>query len=424
MAQTLVQKILARASGREAVEEGETVTCAVDLLMVHDGGGPRRWAPRLKELGARLWDPSRIVVVTDHYTPPTDQASADLLALTRRFVKQHGIARFYDMQGISHIVLPEHGLLKPGMFVCGGDSHSPTGGAFGCYMAGFGYTDTTAIAVTGETWVTVPETLRVVWHGRFAPGVTAKDAMLLLCRVLGMENSFKVVEYDGAAVAALAMDERLVLTNMAAELGCDTGLMAPDAVTLDHIRRHGGAVDEEALAWRSDPEAAFAAVHEFDAARLEPQVAAPHSPANSSGVADHAGTVLDQCYIGACTGAKLADLHMAAAILRGRRVSSSTRLLVAPASVKITQRAAADGTLAVLTEAGAILLPTGCGACAGLGAGVLAAGEVCLASINRNFRGRMGHPDSRVYLASPYTVAASAVTGRITDPRPFLEGGA
>ena len=216
------------------------------------------------------------------------------------------------------------------------------------------------------------------------------------------------------------MAERMVLSNMAAELGAETGLVAADQTTLDHIRAHGGVVDDDAVAWRSDDGAPFEAEHNFDASELTPYVAAPHSPENSAPVTDHMGQKIEQCYIGACVGAKLEDLHMAASVLKGRKVSSDTRLLVAPSSTKITAQAAADGTLQTLTEAGAILMPTGCGACAGLGAGLLSEGEACISTTNRNFRGRMGHNDSYVYLASPYTVAASAVTGRIADPRDML----
>jgi 3-isopropylmalate/(R)-2-methylmalate dehydratase large subunit len=230
---------------------------------------------------------------------------------------------------------------------------------------------------------------------------------------------YGVAQYAGEAVAALPMDERMVLTNMAAELGAQTGLIEPDAVTVAALKDMG--VDApDALDWRSDRDAAYAKIWDLDASVLAPQVAAPHTPENSAPATEHRGVALDQCYIGACTGAKLSDLHMAAEILRGRKVASSTRLLVAPASTRITAQAAADGTLATLTEAGAILLPSGCGACAGLGAGLLAEKEVCLSSTARNFKGRMGAHSALVYLGSPYTVAASAVTGTITDPRELL----
>lgn len=416
MAQTLTQKIIARACGRTTVIPGEIVTVAVDLLMGQDASGPRRWRPRLEELNAKLWDPSKVVVVSDHYVPAVDAQSAEILNISRRFARDYGVKNFFDMQGISHAIMPERGLLSPGMFVAGGDSHTPTAGAFGCYAAGFGATDTTAIAITGETWTTVPETIKVQIDGELGPEITAKDVMLWLCREMGMENSFKSVEFVGPAVRAMSMSERLVMSNMAAELGAEAGIIAVDEVTIEAIKAAGGDA-EGAEQWVADDDAEYVQTVTLDVTNLAPQVAAPHAPENSGDVGDYDTVKVDQCYIGACVGAKLEDLQMAASVLHGRRVSPDTRLLVAPATVRVTEKAAADGTLATLTAAGAILLPSGCGACAGMGAGIIAEGEVCLSTTNRNFQGRMGHKDASVYLASPYTVAATAVTGRITDPR-------
>jgi 3-isopropylmalate/(R)-2-methylmalate dehydratase large subunit len=250
--------------------------------------------------------------------------------------------------------------------------------------------------------------------------VVAKDVMLMLCRELGMDNAFRVMEYGGDTVAAMSIAERAVLCNMAAELGAETGLVEADATTLAALRAAGREPAADALRWRSDVDAAYLEWHDFDAAGLSPQVAAPHSPARSAAVGEFTGTRIDQAYVGSCMGAKLTDLHMVAEVLGGRRVAPGVRLLVAPASQKTWSDAAADGALAKITAAGATLLPTGCGACAALGAGVLAEGEVCISSTNRNFQGRMGANSAQVYLASPYTVAASAVTGRIVDPREFL----
>lgn len=421
MGSALVEKIIARASGRAQVSPGELVTCKVDLAMFHDSSGPRRVAPLMRELGVGVWDPSKVVVVTDHYTPPADLESAAIQKLTREWVREHKVDAFYDMEGICHIILAESGRLRPGMFCAGGDSHSTTGGAFGCYMAGFGSTEMAGVMATGEIWTRVPETVRVDLGGALESGVTAKDVMLFLCARLGANNAFKVVEFGGACVEVMEVDERLVLTNMTAELGAETGLITPDAVTLAAIRAGGGEVPDEAIGqWRSDADAVFESRFSFDAGALTPQVALPNSPTNSGPVEAAAGRAIDQAYIGACVGAKLADLRMAAQVLEGRRVAKGVRLLVAPASSATTRQAAADGTLAILAEAGALLLATGCGACAGYGAGVLAEGEVCISSTNRNFKGRMGHRESEVYLASPFTVAASAIEGRICDPRPYL----
>ena len=420
MPQTLTQKILARAAGRPHVRPGEIVTCRVDLALLLDSGGPRRIWPRLKELGVGVWDPDRVVLCSDHFTPAVDAESAAILQLTREFARHFGIQRFFDMRGIGHVLLAEQGLLAPGMFAVGGDSHSSMGGAFGCFMAGFGAIEMTGVMVTGEIWIQVPETLRVNWSGRFSRGVVAKDIVLFLCRTLGMENGGHVVEYGGETVRSMSIWERMVLTNMAAELGAETGLVEADEVTLAALRSAGRVPSVDALDWRGDPDADFAAIHDFSATDLPPQVAAPHSPANSGPVGTFETVRIDQAYIGACVGAKLSDLRMVAEVLKNRSVARGTRLLVAPASTQAMTEAAADGTLATITAAGAYILPTGCGACAALGAGVLGENEVCISSTNRNFRGRMGANSAQVYLASPYTVAASAVAGRIADPRELL----
>jgi 3-isopropylmalate/(R)-2-methylmalate dehydratase large subunit len=417
---TLVEKIIARAAGKGSVRPGEIVTCKVDLAMILDSGGPRKIWPRLTELGVGVWDASKIVVVSDHFVPAVDADTAAILKLTRDFVREFNIPHFYDMKGICHIVLPEHGHLQPGMFICGGDSHSTMGGAYGCYMAGFGGIEMTGVCITGEIWTRVPETIRVDWNGAFNSAVVAKDVMLFLCRQLGMDNAFKAVEYGGTTVDQMSMSERGVLCNMAAELGCETGVIAPDATTLAAIRAAGKEPAVDALTWRSDDDAIYVSRHTFDAATLQPQVAAPHAPSNSGDVNDYTSIKVDQAYIGACVGAKLSDLQMAAAVLKGRKVAKHVRLLVAPATQKVYADAAADGTLNILTDAGAIMLASGCGACAALGAGVLSEGEVCISSTNRNFKGRMGSNKAEVYLGSPYTVAAAAAAGHIADPREFL----
>lgn len=420
MGKTLVEKIISRAANKPAVRPGEIVTCKVDLAMIVDSGGPRKIWPRLKELNVGVWDPEKIVVVSDHFVPAVDAETAAILKLARDFVREYKIPHFYDMKGISHIVLPENGHLQPGMFVCGGDSHSTMGGAYGCYMAGFGGIEMTGVVITGEIWTRVPETIRVDWSGKFGAGVVAKDIMLFLCRELGMDNAFKAIEYGGETVANMSMSERGTLCNMAAELGGETGVIAPDETTLAALRAVGKEPAKDALTWRSDDDAVYAARHAFDAAALQPQVAAPHAPSNSGPVDTYKSVKIDQAYIGACVGAKLTDLHMAAAVLKGRKVASHVRLLVAPATQKVYADAVADGTLNILTDAGAIMLASGCGACAALGAGVLSDGEVCISSTNRNFKGRMGSNKAEVYLGSPYTVAAAAAAGHIADPREFL----
>ncbi|MFQ5625789.1 MAG: aconitase/3-isopropylmalate dehydratase large subunit family protein, partial [Methyloligellaceae bacterium] len=412
----------ARAAGKDEVRPGETLTVRVDLAMMHDSSGPRRIAPILERLGAKVWDADRIVLVSDHWVPAVDPQSAEILDITRRWAKANGVKAFYDMVGICHVVLPQGGHLKPGMFVVGGDSHSTTGGAFGCYMFGVGSTDMAGVLVTGETWIKVPESIRLEWNGKLQGGVCAKDINLALCAHLGLGGAeYRTVEYTGSLIADLGMDERMTLSNMAAELGAQAGLIAADETTVSWIRAAGGDPGEIGR-WQSDDDADYYATHTFDAGKLEPQVAAPHSPANAAPASQYKGVVVDQAYIGACTGAKLADLRMAAEVLDGRQVARSTRLLVAPASRQDMMQANSEGVLGRLMDAGAIMMPTGCGACAGFGGGVLAEDEVCISSTSRNFQGRMGAQSSKVYLGSPYAVAAAAVAGEIRDPREFLNG--
>jgi 3-isopropylmalate/(R)-2-methylmalate dehydratase large subunit len=424
---TLAQKILARAAGLQRAEIGQIITCKVDLAMMHDSGGPRRVAPKLKQLGRGIWDASKVVVVSDHYVPAIDADSAHILQLTRGFVAEHGIEKFYDMRGICHVVLAEGKHLQPGMFAVGGDSHSPTGGAWGALMVGIGATEMAGVLATGSIWMRVPETLRIRLRGELHTGVAVKDVMLHLLATLGMNNDYQVIEFqndDGAdTLAKLSIQDRMTLCNMTAELGAKTGLFAPDAITYRALDRSTPNL-ELPSELQSDPGARYSRTVELDLNKLSPFVAEPHRPDNAFPINSkreyYRSIKLDQCYIGACTGAKLEDLQMAARVLTKRKLAKQTRLLIAPASSDTVQKATADGTLSVLLEAGAILLSSGCGACAGLGAGLLGENEICLASTARNFKGRMGAASAQVYLASPYVVAASAVTGVITDPREFL----
>jgi 3-isopropylmalate/(R)-2-methylmalate dehydratase large subunit len=411
--QTLAQKLVARAAGKPSVTPGEIVTCRVDLAMVHDSSGPRRLKPRLERLGAMVWDPAKLVVITDHSVPGYDDESRKILRIARDWVREAGIERFHDGEGICHVVLPEKGYLRPGMFAVGGDSHSPTGGAFASYMFGVGATEMLGVVVTGEIWLKVPHTIAMHFEGEVGPGVCAKDLMLFLIGRFGLDGGqYQAVEYRGPAVRKLGMQERMTLCNMTAELGAQTGLVASDDVTREYL---GG----EAEIWASDPGAAVLAEHRFDAASIVPQVATPHSPANARPVTD-SSEKLDLAYIGACTGAKLSDLRMAARLLKNRK--ARIPLVVAPASRRDQQIAAEEGTLGVLMDAGAELLTTSCGMCAGYGARVLPENAVAISTTARNFRGRMGAASSQVYLASPYTVAASAIAGRIADPREMLGG--
>lgn len=452
---TLARNIIARACGRESVEVGEIVTCRVDLAMIHDSGGPRRVEPILQHLQAPLFDASKVVLISDHYVPGDEPESQQILQLTRRWAVEREVT-FYDGEGICHVVLPERGHLAPGMLVTGGDSHSPTGGAYGAYMFGIGSTEMAGVLATGEIWLQVPRTILLHWQGLLGPFVSAKDMMLAMCAKLGMDGGqYQAIEYAGETIASLPMQERMTLCNMAAELGAQAGLIAPDRVTYESLaaltsggRQRSGSsnVDSDALLDDAGPDSSpdagpVASAHDceqlmrrwpattstdadscfiFDASTLAPQVAAPHSPANAADVSEFAGQAFDVAYIGACTGAKYSDLLMAAEVLRGKKVAAGVQLIVAPASVRDRQRAEADGTMKILADAGARVLVSACGICAGYGTERLGPGVRCLSTTARNFKGRMGDASSQVWLASPYTVAASAIAGEISDPRDWL----
>ena len=417
---TLAQKLVARAAGHASVQPGETVTCQVDLAMFHDSSGPRRLKPMLDQLGAQIWDKRKVVLVLDHYVPEQDDESRGIVRIARDWAAEQALPHVYDSQGICHIVVPQHGHIRPGMFCVGGDSHSSTGGAFGAYMFGIGATEMLGVMVTGAIWLEVPQTIFMHWSGRLASGVSAKDMMLAMLGRFGMNGGqYQAVEYTGEAVHALSMAERMTLANMSAELGAQVGLVAPDATTRHWLTERGVAIDEAALAhWHSD-DGAPGERHPFDATTLTPQVALPHSPANVQPVSALAPTPIQVAYIGACTGAKLDDLRAAAQVLARRKIAPGVQLLVAPASVHERGIAEREGILQTLLDAGATVLPSACGACAGYG-GAIPEGSTVVSSTARNFKGRMGSATAQVYLGSPYTVAASALRGRISDAREVL----
>ncbi len=415
--QSLAQKLIARAAGLDSVTVGDIVTCQVDLAMFHDSSGPRRLKPMLEELGAEIWDKSKVVLVMDHYVPERDDAARKIVKIARDWAREQDLPHVYDSQGICHVVVPQHGHIQPGMFCVGGDSHSPTGGAFGAYMFGIGSTEMLGVMVTGQIWLRVPQTIAMNWSGQLAPGVCAKDMMLAMIARYGMNGAnYQAVEFTGNAVKALSMQERMTLCNMSAELGAQTGLVAADSTTRQWLKQPSDVADHEELT--SDP-GSFDVEHHFDASTLSPQLAAPHSPAQGVPIADHGATKIDVAYIGACTGAKLDDLRFAAQVLHGKRIASGVQLMLAPASLQDLAAAKAEGILQSLLDAGATLLPSACGACAGYGSG-FADGQTVISSTARNFKGRMGPASTQVYLGSAYTVAASALRGCITDPREVL----
>jgi 3-isopropylmalate/(R)-2-methylmalate dehydratase large subunit len=420
-AQTLAQKLLAKSADRAQVAVGEILNCRVDLAMFHDSSGPRRLKPMLEELGATIWDKSKVVLVMDHYVPEQDDDSRRIVRIARDWAIEQRLPHVYDSIGICHVVLPQKGHIRSGMFCVGGDSHSPTGGAFGAYMFGIGSTEMLGVMVTGELWVRVPETIRMQWDNMLTPGVAAKDMMLHMIGRFGMNGGqYQAVEFCGSGVQALSMQERMTMSNMSAEMGAQVGLIAPDETTRQWLLNAGvaAAAEMDLSGWTTDA-GTTVTTHVFDAATLAPQVAAPHSPANTKPVQAFDQVRVDVAYIGACTGAKLDDLRSAAQVFKGRKVATGVRLMVAPASQQDQQQAESEGIMATLWEAGAEVLPTGCGACAGYG-GSIPDGANVIATTARNFKGRMGSATAQVYLASPFTVAASALRGVISDPREIL----
>ncbi len=418
VATTLAQKLVARAAGRSLVQPGEIVTCAVDLAMFHDSSGPRRLKPMLAELGAQIWDKNKVVLVLDHYVPAADDESRRIVRIARDWAAEQRLPHVYDSLGICHVVVPQHGHIRPGMFCVGGDSHSPTGGAFGAYMFGIGATEMLGVVTTGEIWLTVPHTKFMRWSGRLGLGVSAKDMALAMLGRFGLNGArYGAIEYCGEAVRALSMPERMTLCNMSTELGAQAGLIAPDLTTYAWLSARGKQ-DVEVDRWASDEDAA-GTFHHFDASTLAPQVALPGSPANVRPVDDLEPTRIDVAYIGACTGAKIDDLRAAAQVLAGFRIATHVKLLIAPASEHDRRLAERDGIMRRLVEAGATVLPSTCGACAGQGQAI-PEGSTVISSTARNFKGRMGSTNTRVFLASPYTVAASALRGTVCDAREIL----
>lgn len=411
MGYTLSEKIIGRAAGK-TVRAGDLVVVDVGAVMAHDSTGPTAIKVMKNELKTeRVFDPDRVALFTDHVAPPANIASAEAQKTLRAFAAEQGIKRFYDWgAGICHQLLIQEHLVRPGEIVAGADSHTTTAGAVGAFGTGMGSTDIAMILATGKTWLKVPETVRIVVKGRFAhPMVTAKDVSLAVAKTLGVDGAtYMTVEYHG--VGWMSVSERMTLCNMTTEVGAKAGMVPAD----DVVRTAGFAVP----AWLSvDADAVYARTVEIDAATLTPQVAMPNEVDNVADVSAVGMVPVDVVFLGTCTNARLDDLRAAAAILRGKHIHPRVRMIVVPASHKVLQDAVAEGVLGDLLAAGATVGTPGCGACIGRHMGVLGPGEVCVSTANRNFPGRMGSPQARVYLASPQTAAASALAGYITDPR-------
>lgn len=417
MGMTITEKILAAKAGEASVRPGQIVRVPVDLALANDITAPLAIQEFEKAGAAAVFDCEKVVLVPDHFSPNKDIQSAEQCRVMREFARRHGIVNYFELgrMGIEHALLPEAGLVRPGMVIVGADSHTCTYGALGAFATGMGSTDLAAAWITGWTWLKVPPSLKFVFSGRPQPWVGGKDYILAVLGAIGVDGAlYSAMEFAGGAIDALGIDGRLTMCNMAIEGGGKNGIIAADAVVDAYL---AGRTSAPYGKLASDRDATYAAVHEIDVSRLEPQVARPHSPANVVGVSEVASVRIDQAFVGSCTNGRISDLREAAAVLRGRKVHPEVRMIVIPATQNIYRQALKEGLLDAFVEAGAAVSTPTCGPCLGGHMGILAKGEVAVATSNRNFLGRMGHTQSEVYLAGPAVAAASAVLGRIGHPR-------
>jgi len=422
MAMTFAQKVLAAKAGLQSVAVGQIVEIEPDYCLSHDNTAAI--SKTFKKIGVeRVKYPERFVIVLDHTVPASIEKYALGHKEIREFVYEQGIANFYDAGvGICHQVLPEKGFALPGKLILGSDSHTTTYGAFGAFSAGVGRSEMAVLYATGKIWLKTPASFKIVVSGQLEEPITSKDLILKIISDIGADGAlYRSIEFTGRAIEEMSLSSRIVLSNMAIECGAKNGYIAPDKKTFAFL--DGRAVHEYTPVY-PDPDAKYEKVLEFDATTLDPQVAKPHAVDNVSPIEEVAGTKIDQALIGTCTNGRLEDLRLAAKILSGNKVAHGVRLLILPASQQVLLGALREGLIETFVEAGALVLNPGCGPCLGAHQGVLAPGEVCLSTANRNFRGRMGSRDAETYLASPATVAASAITGVVTDPRAGFVGGA
>jgi len=417
----IAEKILARASGKEEVKPGEIVQPKVDMAMANEITGPLA-IQAFKKIGvSKVWDNSRIVLIQDHQVPADTVKSAELHRIMRRFAEEQEIKFFYDVGfgGICHQIMVEKGHALPGELIVGADSHTCTYGVLGAFAMGIGSTEMAAVFATGEIWLRVPSTIRVNSTGSFRKHVTPKDLILYIIGKIGASGAtYKAVEFTGSTISQMTISGRMTLCNMAVEMGAKTGLINPDDVTLNYVKSRAGRPFK---ALKSDPDAVYERTLEIDVDGLEPQIACPHSVDNVKPVKSVEGIEINQAFLGSCTNGRLEDLKAAAEILKGKKISKGVRMIVTPASQEIYLQALRNGLLEIFVKAGALVSNPTCGACFGGHMGLLAPGEVCISSSNRNFIGRMGSPEAEIYLASPITVAASALAGKIVDPTGYLE---
>lgn len=403
------------------VEPGNFVRIRVDFAFANDITAPIA-IKEFEEIGAKdVFDKNRVGLVPDHFTPAKDIKSASQVKLLREFAKKLNLPWYFEVGrvGIEHTFLAEQGFILPGNVVVGADSHTCTGGALGAFAIGVGSTDFLSAITLGEVWIKVPETIKFVYYGKLGKWTTSKDLILYTIGDIGVDGAlYKVMEFTGPVISELSVESRMTMTNMAIEAGGKTGIMEPDEKVVEYIK---GRAKFEYKIYKSDPDARYVEVREYDVSKIEPQVSVPFLPSNTRNVSELSHITIDQAFIGSCTNGKYEDLVIAAKILKGRKVNPNVRLIVIPATPEIYLKALKEGIIEIFLEAGASIGPATCGPCLGGHMGILAEGERAISTTNRNFVGRMGHPKSEVYLASPAVVAASAITGRITHPAEIIK---
>mgnify|MGYP000147266263 CR=1 FL=1 len=418
MGKTVSEKILSRASGKDAYA-GDIVVAHVDAAMMHDGMA-QLVMNAFNEMGGKtLWDAKRVAVVIDHVAPSAYESFSEVHKQMRKFAFTHN-ARFYEVgSGVCHQLMIESGLVFPGGLIVGSDSHTCTYGALGAFATGIGSTEMAAVFLSGKLWFKVPETIKITVEGELPPMIFPKDVILKIVGTVKADGAtYKAIEFNGSAIRAMHTEGRLTLTNMAVEMGAKTGIIEPDEKTYSFLRSLGFKMES---GFRSDEDANFSESLKFDVSGLEPMVACPHAVDNVKPVKSVEGTEIDQAFLGSCTNGRLEDLKAAAEIMKGKKISRGVRMIVTPASQEIYLQALKSGILEIFVKAGALVSNPTCGACFGGHMGLLAPGEVCISSSNRNFVGRMGSPEAEIYLASPVTVAVSALAGKIVDPVGYLE---
>ena len=416
MSMTITEKILAAHAGKDTVEPNEFILAMVDLAFANDITAPLA-IKKLEEWGiSKVFNRDKVLLIPDHFTPNKDIQAAEQCAILRRFVKEFSITNFFEVGrcGVEHVFLPEQGFILPGNIVIGADSHTCTHGALGAFASGVGSTDLAAVMATGKIWLRVPATMKFIYEGKLSRWVTGKDLILHTIGDIGVDGAtYRAMEFAGAAISDLPISGRLTMCNMAVEAGAKSGIVAPDEHTFNYLEGRARGTWEP---YQSDADANYVDIREYDVSTIEPQVAYPSLPSNIHPVSEASNITIDQVVIGSCTNGHYDDLASAAAILRGRHVHAGVRAIVLPATPEVYLEAVKDGLIETFVKAGAIVGPPTCGPCLGGHMGVLARGERAVSTTNRNFVGRMGHPESEVYLTSPMVAAASAVTGRISHP--------